>query len=267
MKVNPIALTTKTTTMFYQPKKCGLFFIVIILLCLSVNIQAQFTIGAQVRPRAEFRDGVGTLQLKTNDPAFFISQRTRLNANFKSNRIVLQTSFQDVRVWGQDASTISNADGNKLSLHEAWAEIVLSNKKDTSFKTKTVDYFAVKIGRQELVYDDQRLLGNLDWLQQGRRHDAIVFKLLDNGWQADLGAAFNQNTDAFNYNGTYYTPGNVNPYIKDSRGNLVVTPTGLIPVVNASGISSKTGTLSMANPPSTNALGQHYKALQFLYAA
>ena len=55
------------------------------------------------------------------------------------------------------------------------------------------------------MYDDSRLLGNLDWAQQARRHDAIVFKLLQSGWQVDLGAAFNQNTDAFNYNGTYYS--------------------------------------------------------------
>jgi hypothetical protein len=265
MEVNPTALTIKTTTMFYQSKKCGIFFIV--LLCMAVKIQAQFTIGAQIRPRAEFRDGVGTLQLKTNDPAFFISQRTRLNANFKSNRVILQASIQDVRVWGQDASTISNADGNKLGLHEAWAEIVLSNKNDSTFKTKPVDYFAIKIGRQELVYDDQRLLGNLDWLQQGRRHDAIVFKLLNKGWQTDLGAAFNQNTDAFNYNGTYYTPANVNPYIKDSKGNLSATPAGFIPLTASSGFSSKSGSPSLQAMPSTNALNQDYKAMQYLYAS
>src|SRR3712207_7983172 len=44
------------------------------------------------------------------------------------------------------------------------------SKKDTSFKKSLVDYFGFKIGRQELLYDDSRLLGNLDWLQQARRH-------------------------------------------------------------------------------------------------
>ena len=61
-------------------------------------------------------------------------------------------------------------------------------------------------------------------------HDAIVFKLLNKGWQVDLGAAFNQNTDAFNYNGTYYTPANVLPYVKDSKGNLAITPANFIPL-------------------------------------
>ncbi len=250
-------------------KKIKLFKPVItsLALCMGCNSYAQLSLTGQIRTRTEYRNGTGTLMPTTNSAAFFTSQRSRLTFNYKWNRIIFQTSLQDVRVWGQDASSISPADGSRLSVHEAWAEIALANKKDSSFKQSAVDYFAVKIGRQELLYDDSRLLGNLDWLQQARRHDAIVFKLLNKGWQVDLGAAFNQNTDAFNYNGTYYTPANVNPYVKDNHGNLVATPAGLIPIVNASGISSKTGTLSMANAPSTNALGQHYKALQFLYAA
>lgn len=228
---------------------------------------AQLTLTGQVRTRTEYRNGLGTLKPKTNDASFFTSQRSRLTFNYKTNRVVLQTSVQDVRVWGQDASTISNADGSKLSLHEAWAEIALANKKDTSFKRSAVEYFAVKIGRQELVYDDVRLLGNLDWLQQARRHDAIVFKLLDKGWQADAGFAFNQNTDAFNYDGIYYAPANVAASVKDSKGFLVATPSGLIPLMNGTGISSKTGSPSFVNAPSTNAMNQNYKSLQYLYAA
>lgn len=245
--------------------KSGLMLGVLLLLC---NIlKAQFTLSGQVRTRSEYRDGTGTLRPVNNQPSFFTSQRTRLSFGYKNNRVGFYTSVQDVRVWGQDASSISNADGSKLGVHEAWAEITLANKKDTSFKHAKLDHLSFRIGRQELMYDDSRLLGNLDWLQQGRRHDALVLKLLNKGWQIDLGAAFNQNTDAFNYNGTYYTAANVNPYVKDSKGNLVLTPAGLIPIVNGNGISTKTGTLSMTNPPGTNAIGQHYKALQFLYAA
>ncbi len=233
----------------------------------SLNVAAQFSLQGQLRTRTEYRNGLGTLKPVTNDAAFFTSQRTRLTFNYKWNRITFQTAIQDVRVWGQDASSISNADGARLGVHEAWADILLASKKDTGFKSSPVEHFSVKLGRQELLYDDSRLLGNLDWLQQGRRHDAVVFKLLQSGWQVDLGAAFNQNTDGFNYNGTYYTPANVSPYVKDSKGNLVPTPAGLIPIVNGSGFSAKSGSLSLVNPPSTNAINQHYKSLQFLYAA
>lgn len=251
-------------------KKIKVFKPLLLLLMTAFFLfqaNAQFTITGQIRTRTEYRNGLGTLKPVTNDAAFFTSQRSRLSFNYKTNRVIFQTSLQDVRVWGQDASTISNADGSKLGVHEAWAEIILANKKDRSFKKPDVEYFAFKIGRQELLYDDSRLLGNLDWLQQGRRHDAAVFKLLNKGWQIDAGFAFNQNTDALNYNGTYYTPVNLPVSVKDSKGFLVATPSGLIPLMNSAGISTKTGSPSFINPPSTNGLNQNYKSLQFLYAA
>ena len=129
-----------------------------------------------------------------------------------------------MRVWGQDASSINRVtldayDG--LMLHEAWAEVMLL---DTS---ATLENLSLKIGRQELVYDDSRLLGNLDWLQQGRRHDLALLKLEHKGWLAHLGAGFNQNQErktASLYNG--------------------------IPTGYAAG---------------TNGIGSLYKSMQFLY--
>jgi hypothetical protein len=247
-----------------QILKCTLAFFALLYL---KEANAQLAVAGQIRTRTEYRNGLGTLRLKTNDAAFFTSQRSRMTFNYKTGRVILQTSLQDVRVWGQDASTISNADGNKLGVHEAWAEMVLANKKDTSFKKSAVDYFGVKLGRQEFVYDDVRLLGNLDWLQQARRHDAVLFKLLHKGWHVDVATAFNQNTDAFNYNGTYYVPANIPATVKDSKGFLVTTPSGLIPLMNGAGVSAKTGNPSFVNAPSTNGMNQNYKALQFLYAA
>ena len=248
-------------------KNCISASMIFIIALIALNAKGQLSLTGQIRTRTEFRDGLGTLRLKANDPSFFTSQRSRLTFNYKTSRVIFQTSLQDVRVWGQDASTISNADGSKLGVHEAWAEIALANKKDSSFKKSSLDYFGVKIGRQELLYDDSRLLGNLDWLQQARRHDAVVFKLLEKGWLVDLGVAFNQHTDAFNYNGTFYTPANVMPYVKDSKGNLTLTPAGMIPLSNTAGWSSKTGAPVLQAMPSTNGLYQDYKALQFLYAA
>jgi hypothetical protein len=112
---------------------------------------------------------------KSDKPAFFTSQRTRLNAGYKGYRTQFFVAVQDVRVWGQDASTnnrITNQGLNGLMLHEAWGEISLL---DTN-QTKLGKEFAFKIGRQEFLYDDSRVLGNLDWLQQARRHDAALIK-------------------------------------------------------------------------------------------
>ena len=130
-------------------KKIKLFKLVItsLALCIGGKSYAQLSLTGQIRTRTEYRNGTGTLIPTTNSAAFFTSQRSRLTFNYKWNRIIFQTSLQDVRVWGQDASSISPADGSRLSVHEAWAEIALANKKDSSFKKSAVDYFAVKIGR------------------------------------------------------------------------------------------------------------------------
>jgi hypothetical protein len=248
-------------------EKTGWYVILFFSGALTTRVHAQLLVSGQLRDRAEFRDGTGTLLPLTATPSLFISQRTRLTLDYQSTHFRFHTSVQDVRVWGQDASTIDNADGSRLEVHEAWAELVLSNRKDSAFRKSFTGYLGVRIGRQELVYDDARLLGNLDWLQQARRHDAAVVRWRPGGWQVDLGGAFNQNSDAWNYNGTYYTPANVLPYVKDSKGNLTTTPSGFIPLVNAAGLSSPAGSPAVVAAPSTNGQYQDYKALQFLYAA
>jgi hypothetical protein len=169
----------------------SLVFITFFCLCLGTETKAQLTFSGQIRTRTELRDGQGIPATDTI-PAFFTSQRTRFNVAYAGYRFKIFTSFQDVRVWGQDGSMINRntLDANDgFMVHEAWAELSLV---DTG---KVVKNFVVKIGRQELVYDDVRLLGNLDWLQQARRHDAIVFKFDHKGYTAHVGAAFNQNAE------------------------------------------------------------------------
>jgi len=204
-----------------------LFLLTLFCVCLAQASYAQFTVSGQVRTRTEYRNGQGTPQVKDTIPAMFTSQRTRLNFGYSGYRFKLFAAVQDVRVWGQDGSTINRTttDANDgFMLHEAWGEISLV---DTG---KVVKNFSLKIGRQELVYDDVRLLGNLDWLQQARRHDAALLKFEHKGWTAHLGAAFNQNAER--------------------KSNTIYN-----------------GAPAGAYPAGTNGLTQTYKSLQFLYAA
>jgi hypothetical protein len=197
----------------------------LLLIILNKSAWAQFTLSAQIRTRSELRDGQGAPLQKGADPSLFISQRTRLSGLFNMYRLKMGLSVQDVRVWGQDVSTINRTtsqDNNGLLVHEAWAEILLS---DTTNKSSS---FNLKIGRQELIYDDQRLIGNLDWLQQGRRHDAVLLKYLYNNFFIHFGAAFNQNKESAS--GTIYN----------------ATPAG--------------------NYPATTNGGVMYKSMQFVYA-
>ena len=138
----------------------------------------QFDLSAEVRPRFENKHGFGKLIEKDADGANFVSQRTRLNFNFQQDKIKLGVTLQNVRVWG-DISTLG-ADDNNSNLHEAWAEALLS------------DSFSLKVGRQEIVYDDHRIFGSVGWAQQARSHDAMLakFKLSEKS-KLDLGFALN----------------------------------------------------------------------------
>ncbi|MFL5731543.1 MAG: alginate export family protein [Cytophagaceae bacterium] len=210
--------------------------ILFILLLFNTGSFAQLTMTAQVRTRTEFRNGQGTLPESHVTPSLFTSQRTRLNVGYTMDHLKLFTAIQDVRVWGMDASTISNMDGNRLYLHEGWGEIIFN---DTTY-LKKIKNLSLKIGRQELVYDDERLLGNLNWLQQARRHDAAVLKFSHKTWTVDAGAAFNQQRE------------------KKNTGNLY---TG-VPFSQVG-----TDSVNVAAAAGSNFIGTMYKSMQFLYIA
>ena len=125
---------------------------------------AQFTIDGEFRPRTEYRHGFGTLIAKDADPGYGISTRARLNFGFKKDNYTFYMSLQDVLVWGENRQILPKDLNNSFAVFQAWAKIDFSETWNT------------KIGRQVLSYDDQRIMGGLDWAQQGRNHDAILIK-------------------------------------------------------------------------------------------
>jgi Alginate export len=229
------------------------------LVCAPGLLLAQMTLVGQVRTRTEIRNGLGNLAPKDAKAAAFTSQRTRLSFGYKWDRVLFSTAIQDVRVWGQDASTINNADGNRLMVHEAWAEITLANSADTTIPFKVIQNLSLKLGRQELVYDDVRLLGNLDWLQQARRFDAALLKAQHLGWSLDIGGGFNQNSDAFGVVGTDYAPGNVPASALSTKNVSLAIPAGFIPT------AGKGGAPVLMNAVSTNGQNQQFKSFQMAY--
>lgn len=230
-----------------------------LLVIISSSVQAQFSLIGQLRTRTELRNGLGNLAPKDAPAAFFTSQRTRLTFGYKWDRVQFQTSIQDVRVWGQDAATINNADGNKLMVHEAWADITLANSADSTIKFRAFQNLSLKIGRQELVYDDVRILGNLDWIQQARRFDAALLKGQHHGWALDLGVGFNQNTDAFGVVGDNYTAGNAPASALSNKNVTLAIPAGFLPT------TGKGGAPILASPLSTNGQNQQFKSFQMAY--
>jgi alginate export protein len=168
--------------------------VVAVLMLLTVQTYAQLTISGELRPRAEYRNGYKTLTPNDTDAALFVSQRTRLNTKFVTENYSFFISLQDIRVWG-DVKQLNNSDKNGLAIHEAWGIV--------NFKPN----FAVKFGRQEIIYDDHRIFGNVGWSQQARSHDAAIFKFGNKNYKLDLGFAYNQDKEAI-FGNIYTVTGN-----------------------------------------------------------
>lgn len=145
---------------------------------------AQFKLTAEVRPRTELRNGFKTPTSSGFDPAFFTEQRSRLYVDFKDEKYIMRFSLQDVRIWGE-VPQIFKEDVGTTFLSEAWGQY---------FVSKTL---SVKAGRQIISYDNQRFLGGLEWAQQGRRHDALLFinENKEKRTKLHVGLAFNADKD------------------------------------------------------------------------
>ncbi|GAA4832303.1 alginate export family protein [Algivirga pacifica] len=159
-----------------------LYIIGLTLLFPFLGMAQDFTITGQLKPRFEGRQGFKTLRPADENldvPSNFVSQRSRLSFLYasKENKLRVGLSVQDVRTWGATKQLVIG-DANNLGLHEAWAEILFTPE------------FSLKAGRQELVYDDARILGNVDWAQQGRSHDLALFKY-ENNFKLHAGIATN----------------------------------------------------------------------------
>jgi hypothetical protein len=153
--------------------------------------QQVFSVGVQLRPRAEYRNGVLSPRDKNDEAAAFINNRARLTVGFESERLTASLSAQQTGVWGQDPGVDKEG---RLSLNEAWVNINLGKG------------FFAKMGRQDLMYDDDRLLGSLDWNVAGRFHDGLKLGYETGVNKLHLITAFNQN-DEKAIGGTYYAPG------------------------------------------------------------
>ena len=172
---------------------------ILLIIIVGGNASAQFTVTGEIRPRAEFRNGFKTLSGENTDPAFFIEQRSRLYLDYKNERFVFRLSLQDIRLWGENPQ-IFKADNALFNVNEAWGQY--------NFSEKT----ALRLGRQELDYDNARFLGNLAWAQQSRSHDLVKFIYHSGSTQLHVGAAFNQedvlsNPEPRRLSGTLYATG------------------------------------------------------------
>lgn len=139
------------------------FVAALILLLSPLPALAQdITVNGQVRPRTEYRDPSGPAGSQT-----WTSMRTRLSALYRADGPVSAfVQLQDVRIFGEEASTLADYNADNLDLHQGWVEVGTDASRA-----------ALKVGRQEAVYGGQRLVGAVDWTQQGRSFDGARLAL------------------------------------------------------------------------------------------
>ena len=167
-------------------------YILIAIMALVFQFtQAQFTLEGEFRPRSEyfgnggnFTGGSFPAQTATDADEGFLrtTVRAALKAKYTSETYTVFTSFQEVFAFG-DRPQIATAGNGNFRVQEAWADLKLG------------EFSSLKLGRQPLSYDDQRILGGLAWAQQARTHDAAVYKYKKNAFSLDIGGALNTTLD------------------------------------------------------------------------
>ncbi len=127
---------------------------------LAAQEPTQVSFGGQVRPRFESR--------KPGDESWtsFTSMRVRaaLDARLEGNvRIFVQ--MQDVRLFGEESNTLTDYRADNFDLHQGFVELTEVPSLGG----------ALRVGRQELALGEQRLLGAVNWTQQGRSFDGFRY--------------------------------------------------------------------------------------------
>ncbi len=170
-------------------KKNVLLFI--FFLGITISLTGQVTLTGEFRPKFELRDGYKTLLSDDQHAAFVTAQRSRLNLSYTDARIATYLSVQDVRFWGESPA---KADASTMNVFQAWAQVFLNES------------WTVRLGRQELSYDQNRLLGASNWNDVGASHDLIQV-MYHKAFDLQAGFAYNndksKNAES-NYPVNYY---------------------------------------------------------------
>ncbi|WP_353125116.1 hypothetical protein [Parapedobacter pyrenivorans] len=152
------------------------------LLLFSYKAFPQFNVAAELRPRTEFRNGFKRPLAPQESPAFFTEQRSRLYLAYKKDQFELLLAPQYIHMWGNNDQA-SKTDRGLANLQQAWMAYTFNAQH------------RIAGGRMELNYDNARILGNLDWAQQGRSHDVLKYEYAAQGLRIHGAVAFNQDTN------------------------------------------------------------------------
>jgi len=120
-------------------------------------------ISGEVRIRWELWDHVYTpVDPNATESFNFAHMRTRLRFDVDViENVSAVIEFQDTRTFGDEGSTVTDTDGVDLKRAEMIFEKILGKP------------LMAEAGRFVMAYGDHRLIGDLEWFDQGRSYDGI----------------------------------------------------------------------------------------------
>ncbi len=130
------------------------------LAILAAPASAQQTrLGAEVRPRYELRNPAGSGGVDE-----FTSMRVRLGlAAVLDESLTIFAQIQDVRLWGEESSPLLDYRADNLDLHQGYFR----------YRNDWLDGVGVTVGRMEVTFGGERLVGTVNWTQQGQSFDGV----------------------------------------------------------------------------------------------
>ncbi len=129
---------------------------------------AKFDIQGNTRTRLEWGDT--DFMAGDGDVRQLLRTQVRFTGNPRHDtRVVVE--IQDGRLWGSEFNSF-DASGDQVDFHLAFAELQEVFGKPVR----------LRLGRQELVYGSERLMGRGDWGNTPRAYDALILRLGESNW-------------------------------------------------------------------------------------
>jgi hypothetical protein len=140
---------------------------------MNTVLPSWLRVRGEFRERVEGFDGGGFVDGRDDHYAL---TRVRLNATVTvSKRLSFQANVQDARVADKTIGPTTAPFRGPFDLRAGFADIGDAKAP-----------LAFRLGRQELAFGEQRLLGHLAWVNTGRTWDAARVILRAKSWQADV---------------------------------------------------------------------------------
>ncbi|MFP4471398.1 MAG: alginate export family protein [Bacteroidales bacterium] len=160
----------------------NIFFLMLVSFGIVAGAKAQFSISAEYRPRLEINRGYVNLPVDTSQTQVYITHRARLNFNYAMEKFSFRLSMQDIRTWGDgDVASKTGVFGSTrgIDIYEAWMSWHMNEKS------------YLRLGRQEIRIDDERLISWRNWNQWGLTYDAVRYNYAYDGWEFNAVGSYN----------------------------------------------------------------------------